>query len=77
MSANTTGQQLAWNQETPVFAGEKEVWSHSKKRKDTVVAIILQRQNVSKPVEHGLLAGNRKNEKLQHTEQQGGGLTER
>ncbi len=28
---------------------------------------ILQRQNVDKPEEHGLYAGNRKNEKLQHT----------
>jgi len=35
--AKNTGQQLAGNQETPILAGEKEVRSHSKESKGTVV----------------------------------------
>ena len=52
--AKTTGQQLAGNQETAMLAGEKEVRSHSKESKCTVVETILQHHNVGKPVDHGI-----------------------
>jgi len=52
ITANTTGQQLAGNMETPILAGEKEVRSHSNESKGTVVETILQHYNVGKPVEH-------------------------
>ena len=52
--ANPKGQQLAGNQETPILAGKKEIRSHTKESKDTVMETILQHHKDDKSVEHGI-----------------------